>query len=83
MKMFYVVEENYVKVSDTDSRLVSYDIKEAFNDFLEAAEYVNNIFVNKNRRGSWKACAGGMDGEPVNSIKKTDECSSTRIYVKH
>jgi len=82
MKMFYVVEENFAKVSDTESRLIDYEIKEAFNDFNEAAEYVNDIFTNKNKRGNWKACAGGIDGVPVYSIKKSDEISSTRIYVR-
>lgn len=83
MKMFYVVEETFVKVNDTDSCLVSYDIKEAFPTFQEAAEYVDNIFTNHNFRNKWSACAGGPDEDlPVHSIVKRDVTGSVRIYVK-
>jgi hypothetical protein len=82
MKMFYVVEEHFVKVNDTDSRLVDYTIKEAFADFMEAAKYVEDIFINKNRRNQWTACAGGQDDIPVHSIRKANDNESYRIYVK-
>ena len=81
-KMFYVVEEHYVKVSETESRLFDYEIKGAADNFNEAAMYVNDVFENHNRRGNWKRCAGGEDGSPVCSIVKRDENGSIRMYVK-
>ena len=83
MKMFYVVEEQFVKVSDTESRLFNYSIREAFTTFMEAAEYVNDIFENHNRKNQWSACAGGPDEDlPIHSIVKRDVTGSVRIYVK-
>ena len=83
MKLFYVVEENFVHNTATlDSRLMNYKIHGAYENFDDAAKYVEDIFINKNRRNQWSACAGGQDDVPVHSIVRGDSCTTTRIYVK-
>ena len=81
-KLYYVVVEHYVHTESLTSRLTDYEIKCAYENWHDAANYVNDIYQNHNRRNDWKAIAGGVDGIPVYSIKKMDECSSTRMFVK-
>ncbi len=82
MKLFYVVEENYVHdTKNLDSRLMNYKIHGAYDSFDEAANYVEDIYKNHNRRNQWTIASCGED-VPVHNIVRGDNCTSTRIYVK-